>query len=151
MAKIYRDNAEISRSRSTIASNSLALTNGDFVQISGGFLITGTSGKVIGMANGTKTYASDNQTVAQLRASYTLAQPTTEFEITIGGGPITIADEGVSYYNLIGNVIDGMSKSAVESYVNTADVGFAADAVIKMQFKLVKFISATKGIFVAVQ
>lgn len=151
-ARVYRDTAYTSRSRSSIASNSVAIANGDFLSLSGGFLIKATtSSKIEGMANGTKTYDADNQTVDMERASYTKAGPMTEFEIVITGGTVTQADEGVSYYNLTTlNRIDGTTESAIESYVDTVAAS-ATDAVINMQFKLVKYLSATLGIFVAVQ
>lgn len=150
MAKVYRDNSEVSRSRSNIVSNSLALVSGDFVSLAGGFLVKSTTtSRIEGISNGTLTVASDNQTVAKKTMSYTKASPFVEFEITISGGTVTIADEGVSFYNLTsGGVIDGATESAVGSYVDTTSVA-AVDAVVYMQFKLVKFLTATTGIFVA--
>lgn len=150
MAKVYRDNSETSRSRSNIVTNSVTLANGDFVSIVGGFLAKATTtSRIEGMSNGSLVAASDNQTVAKKTMSYTKASPFVEFECTISGGTITQADEGVSYYNLTtGNVIDGTTESAVGSYIDTTSAA-AVDAVVYMQFKLVKFLTATTGIFVA--
>lgn len=160
MAKIYRDNCEVSRSRSEIGGNSVSVSNGNFVSLSGGYIIKAvdTSGRIEGIANETATMASDNQTVAKAKICYTVAQPTTEFEITISGGTVTQADVG-KFYNLTsgGTAIDGTTESATGSYVNTSEsltgnaesIGSATDAVLKLQFKLVKFLSATNGIFVA--
>ena len=66
MAKVYRDNSEVSRSRSNIVTNSVTLASGDFVSIVGGFLAKATTSSAIeGMSNGSIVAASENQTVAK--------------------------------------------------------------------------------------
>ena len=137
-------------SRAKVALNSAVVTSGDFVSLSGGFVTTASAGTtIVGVSNQTKTYASNNQTVAKDTLSYNVATETTVVRCSITGGTITAADEG-KFYNLsTANVVNGTTESAVESYVDTA-VGAAVDPVIKFQLKLVRFITATLGEFTIV-
>jgi regulator of RNase E activity RraA len=59
-------------SRQEIASNSLSVANGDLLTLASGFVAkaVAASPMIIGVANGTKTYASDNQTVAKSKVNY---------------------------------------------------------------------------------
>ena len=150
MASLFKDNGYVSRSESGIASNSVVITNGKFVQTSAaGIILAATTWKIAWIANGTKTYASDNFTVAKDVVSYTKARQWTLFKCTITGWTVTIADEWVSFYNLSSDssTIDGTTETANAQTVDAAAVG--STPVLNAQFKLVKFISATKGIFEA--
>ena len=67
------DNASIE----AIASNSLSIANLDMVSLSAGFVVktTASTGRIAGFSNGTKTYASDNQTVAKAKVNFIAAEP----------------------------------------------------------------------------
>ena len=60
-----------------IASNSVAIANGDMLSLASGFVVkaTASTGRVVGIANGTKTYTSDNQTVAKAKVNYLRLSP----------------------------------------------------------------------------
>lgn len=151
-SKIHKDNAYVSKAESHIASNSLVLAPWTFVQISWGYVVkAGTTGKVDGLCQATQTFASDNQTVAKDKVVYVPVRKGLLFECPITGGTVTIADEGVSFYNLYSDSIqiDGSTEKTYEAMIDTTSAA-AEDAVVFKQFKLVKFISSTKGIFEAV-
>ena len=149
MAKLYRAGRSIGGTG--IGANSLSVVDGDLLSKSGGFVVkaTNATGEIIGIAAGEQTFASNNQTVAQKRVQFVSDSNEVEYEITITGGTITQVDEG-KFYNLnaSGNV-DGATETTTGSFVNTSDAGAATDAVVRMQVQMVKFISATKGIFKA--
>jgi len=60
-----------------IATNSLAVSNGDMLTLTSGFVAkaVAASTQIIGIANGTKTFASDNQTVAKAKVNYLRVLP----------------------------------------------------------------------------
>jgi hypothetical protein len=133
-------------SRSEIVANSAALVVGGFVSLSGGYLIPATTtGKLEGASNETYTAASDNQTVAKYKGSYTVSHPGTRYEVDITGGTVTQADVG-KYYNLSTSVlVDGTTEATAMATV--PDDGIPADPVTFMQLRLVEFKSATLGVF----
>ena len=114
-----------------IAGNSVSVVDGDFVSKVGGYVVATTAGVDIeGVAAGAQTFASDNQTVAKKRLQYIEADAYTEFKCEISGWTITQVDEG-KYYDLADkDTVDGATESATTG-----------------QLKLVKFVSATVGIF----
>ena len=134
MVNTFTESPE-TRSRARIAANSAAITSGDFVTLSGGFVAEATTSAIIeGVSNQTKTYASDNQTVAKLNVSYTVADDELVVRCAISGGTITAADEGKFYIlGANGSTVDGTSESTL--------VG---------SLRMIKFISATLADFVIV-
>lgn len=145
MAEIVKTGRQISVDE--VASNSLAITSGDLVSLSGGFVIKATtSGKVVGISKTTKTFAADNQTVAKAKVVFVPGSEGVVVKLT-ADATITQADVG-KFYNLNANqTVDVATVQTVASYVNTSDAGAAVDAVINMQLELVKFIDATTGEF----
>lgn len=134
-------------SRSDIAKNSTAVSTGDFVSASAGFVTQATtSGEIIGLSNQTKTYTADNQTVALEKLSYTVKTDETIVRAVVGGAVIANTDEG-KFYNLTNAyTVDGTSGTASES-VSPAVPG---DVIVKKQLRLVKFVSTTVGDFAIV-
>lgn len=132
-----------------VGANSQTIASGDLVANSGGFIIKAvdTSTDIVGIANGSVTTASDNQTVAQVKVGYTRKNETHRFTLPITGGTITGADEG-KFYNLTsdGAAVDGTTEATSASTVTvTGDAQTVA--VANMQLKLVKYISSTSGVF----
>ena len=137
-------------SRDYIGGNSVAFANADFVTLTGGFAVKATAGKRIrGIANGAKTFASDNQTVAKATLNVLLAEPTeTMFEIGTSAS-IVNADVGKCYDLTAGQLVDVATALASETgfVVNTSDAGAATDPVILRQLRLEKVITSTLGVF----
>lgn len=137
-------------SRDYIGWNSVAFANGDFVTLTGGFAVKATAGKRIrGVANGAKTFASDNQTVAKSTLNVLLAEPT-ETMIEIGtSASIVNADVGKFYDLTAGQLVDVATALVSETgfVVNTSDAGAATDPVILRQLRLEKVITSTLGVF----
>lgn len=146
--KLYRINAMTSASSEGIGKNSEAVVYGNFVSLSWGYVANATtSGQIIWIANETKTFASDNATVAKKKLNYTRISDNDEIEVGITWGTITQVDEG-KFYNLSdADTVDWTTESTVASVVDTSDTWSATDPVIYKQLELVKFISSTKGIF----
>lgn len=132
-------------SRTELAANSTTILSGDLLTVasSGYPQKAGATGAIIGIANNGVTAASDNLTVAKLKAEYTLSSGVQYFDFPVSGGTITVADQG-KFYNLLsdGTAVDGATESTIESYVDTV-AGTAFDPVIKYQVKLIGFKSAT--------
>jgi len=116
---------------SAIGGNSVVFKYRDFVAKTGGFLVLGDVGvDLLGVAKENATMAADNQTVAQARVVYEEQKEQTTWEVVISGGTVTQADEG-KYYSLSDEVtVDGTTESVTDG-----------------QLQLVKFISATLGLF----
>ena len=152
MIKLNQINTSDINSDTWIGANSLDLIAwAFFVTKTGNVVDKATAGSVISGVNNTqKTFAVDNETVALGKVEFVLASVEARYEVEIAGGTITNVDEW-KFFNLTdADTVDGTTETTIESYVNTVDAGVAVDAVIKMQVKLVKFISATKGIFTIV-
>lgn len=115
-----------------VAVNSTAVTVGGFVTLVGNKVTTaGASSTIAGVSNQTKTYTSDNETVAREKLGYTKKDNTLVVRATIAGGTITDADVNKLYTLASSNVVDGTTESTLAG-----------------QLRLVKFISATLGDFV---
>lgn len=127
--KIYKTGRAIGSN--WIWGNSVSVVDGDFVSKVGWFIVASTTWVDIDwVAAGAQTFASDNQTVAAKRLQYFAANTQTEFICEIAWGTITQVDEG-KYYDLTDkDTVDGATESATTG-----------------QLKLVKFVTATKGIF----
>jgi len=135
-----------------IASNSVAIANGDMLSLASGFVVktTASTGRVIGVANGTKTYASDNQTVAKAKVNYLRLCASETMVILNTTASITAAMVGNFFTVNSSQVIDHTTSRAFQTSTNTSDAGVAADIATIYPFQLVEFISATQGKFLAV-
>ena len=135
-----------------IASNSLAVANGDMLSLVSGFVVKATAStwRIIGIANGTKTYTSDNQTVAKAKVNYLRVTPwETILELNTTSS-ITAAGVG-NFFNINSSqVIDHATVRQFQTSTNTSDGGVTADIATIYPFQLVEYISATKGKFLVV-
>jgi hypothetical protein len=129
---------------------SVAFANGDLVTLTGGFAVKATAGKRIkGIANGTVTFAANNQTVARDTLNVLLAEPSeTMIEIPTSA-TIVNADVGKFYDLTAGQIVDVATALTNETglVVNTSDAGAATDAVIPRQLRLEKVLTSTLGVF----
>lgn len=158
MIQIYKKPATEIDAESGIAANSLDTTTDlgglYFVKKSSDIVskVSAATDLIAGVAYTQGVFASDNQTVAKKRVEYYPAKSSTVFQygVTISGGTITVADEG-KFYNLSDAVtVDGTTENSTTvtgGYTNTSDAGAAQDPLLKFQLKLVKFVTATYGIF----
>lgn len=149
MAKIRLFHPEESYTK--IGTNSASFANGDAVSVTSGFAVKSTAGKrIIGIANGTKTFASDNQTVALDTINYTRVEPNDSLAEMVTSATITTADVG-KYYDLVTSthLVDVATALVSESgmVVNTSDGGAATDPVIIRQVRLEKVLTTTSGVF----
>lgn len=114
-----------------IGGNSVVFTTKKFVAMNGWFLVLATSAlPIVGKCKENATMAADNQTVDKVRVVYEEQKLQNTREVEILGWTVTQADEG-KYYNLTdADTVDGTSESATHG-----------------QLQMVKFISATLGLF----
>lgn len=126
-------------SRQEIATNSLSITNGDLLTLTAGFVAkaVAASTQIIGVANGTKVYASDNQTVAKAKVNYLAVTPReTVLEIATSAD-VTQANVGKFYTLTAGGIVDAATAAAVKGV---------------LPIQLVEYIGSTsKARFVGVQ
>ena len=95
-------------SRQEIAANSLSVANGDLLTLASGFVAkaVAASTQIIGIANGTKVYAADNQTVAKAKVNYLAVMPReTVLEIATSAD-VTQANVGKFYTLTAGGIVD---------------------------------------------
>lgn len=141
-------------SRTWIWANSLDLTTGrHFLKAVAGWIVDKATAwtRIVWVNYTEKLFASDNQTVAQIKVEYEPSENNVwPYEVEITWGTITADDENLKWFNLTdSDTVDGTTESTIESYVDTV-AWTAFDPVIKYQVKLVKFISATKWEFIIV-
>lgn len=116
-----------------IASNSLAVEQGALLAKVSWFVEIAAAGEdIVGVSLTNKTFASDNQTVDQDLVIYEEANDYLKIQMPITWGTITQADEG-KYFDITSD-----SDQTVDGTTESASTG---------QLQLVKFISATKGVF----
>lgn len=138
--KLEEHNANNSGIRGQVASNSLVVKQGSPLKSAASWVALATAGDtIVGISTDDKTFASDNFTVAKSNVHFN-PEPNMNntYELDIIGGTVTIADEGVSYFDI---VVDGSGGYAVDGTSESASSG---------QLLLVKYVSATKGIFMVV-
>lgn len=126
----------ITSGREVVAANTVSVETGDFVSFSNGFGIVASLNSIIeGVSNQTKTYASNNETVAKETLSYTAINDTLVVRVAISGGLITAASEG-KYFGLL----------------NKDTVNGGTEAVIQgaLQLRMIHFISPTLADFALV-
>lgn len=122
-----------------IAGNSVAFANGDMISLTTGFAIkaVAASTAISGIANGTKTFASDNQTVAKSEISYLRVIPRETILELETSADATQANVG-RYFTL--------------TAAQKVDVATVATAKGVLPLMMVEYIgSTTKARFVAVQ
>lgn len=149
MAKIRLYDPE--QSFEKIGTNSASFANGDAVSLTSGFAVKSTAGKrIIGFANGTKTFAANNQTVAKETLSITRVEPTDSLAELVTSASITDADVGKFYDLVTGTQLVDVATALVSEtgmVVNTSDGGAATDPVIIRQVRLEKVLTSTLGVF----
>lgn len=126
-------------SAEAIASNSLAVANGDMISLTTGFAIkaVAASTAISGIANGTKTYTADNQTVAKAKVNYLRVIPRETILELETSADATQANVG-RYFTL--------------TAAQKVDVATVATAKGVLPLMMVEYIgSTTKARFVAVQ
>ena len=140
--RLHKENG-ISRTEKLIGANSVAFTGAFFIKNSSSFADKATAWTRIVWVNLTEaTMSSDNQTVAKKEIVFTPANCHNIYEVEITWWTITRVDEW-KYYNLTdGDTVDGTTETTTESYIDTTSAA-AVDAVVKMQVRLVEFVSAT--------
>lgn len=134
--KSVETNSNNSGLRAGLAANSLAALDGiPLASKATGVTIAAAWDSIVGICVTKKTFASDNFTVAKEKVTYR-PEPNLNntYLMAINGGTVTIADEGVSYYDIA--VSGGLY--AADGTTESATTG---------TLLLVKFISATQGIF----
>lgn len=153
MAKIRLYHPEGSYTK--IGTNSASFANGDAVSVTSGFAVKSTAGKrIVGIANGTKTFAADNQTVALDTINYTRVEPNDSLAEMVSSAALSLADVG-KYYDLVTgtHLVDVATALVSETgmVVNTSDGGAATDPVLLRQVRLEKIIgvsgTTTTGVF----
>jgi len=141
--RLYKRNWYEGKTEKLIGANSLVLDGAYFIKNSSSFADKATTGTRIVWVNITEvTLASDNQTVAKKEIVFRPASAMNLYEVEITGWTITRADEW-KYYNLTdSDTVDWTTETTVESYIDTTSAA-AVDALVKMQVRLVEFVSAT--------
>lgn len=125
-------------SAEAIASNSLSVANGDMISLTTGFAAkaVAASTAISGIANGTKTYAADNQTVAKAKVNYLRVIPRDTILEIETSADATQANVG-RYFTLTAG--------------QKVDVATVATAKGVLPLMMVEYVSATKSRFVTVQ
>ena len=130
---------EASQSRAEILTNSAVIANGDLVAVSGGFVIKAINTTVrplLGIANQSLTASATNQTVEKVKLSYTRIEPYDTLFEAVTSAAVVQADVGKYYALTAAGLVD----------VATASATIAAGSVVRLE----RFLSSTKGVFVAV-
>lgn len=134
---------------SGIAANSLDLLSGaTFLKRASGFIsqATAAADRIVGVNTTEAVFASNNQTVAKKRVNFVPTWAARKYLVTISGGAVTEADEGKFFSLSAADTVGGATVVTVPYYVDTV-AGTAIDPVISLQLELVRFVSATQGIF----
>lgn len=127
--------------RRYIGTNSATITAGDLVGLSGGFATKlGATGAIEGIAEETKTFTSNNQTVAKATVQVTLPRKGVTFALPCSSGSLAQADVGSYFLINSSQEVDYTTKTTSVAIVNTSDAGAAADPVVGRQVRLVEYI-----------
>lgn len=126
--------------RKYVGTNSATIAAGDLVTLSGGFVVkAGAAAKIEGIAEQSKTFASDNQTVAKAELQVVLPRKGQTFVLACSSASLAQADVG-SFFDLTSaQDVDYATKTAYASYIDTTSAS-AADALVKKQVRLVKYV-----------
>lgn len=142
--------ASVRENRQYIGANSATINSGDIVTLSGGFVSTiVATGQVEGIAQETKTFASDNQTVAKAKISVVLPRKGQTFSLTCNSASLAQADVGAYFLLASGNTVDYATKRATTApyIVNTSDAGAATDPVLLPHVRLVEYVGQNTSIY----
>jgi len=132
MIKAWINNSYNGWVETWIWANSLSLTKQVFVKaVAGVVSLAWVWADIVWVNNTVREFASDNETVAKAKVSYTPTKLNKEYIVDITWWTITIADEW-KYFDLLASsdVVDWASESATV-----------------WQLKLTRFITATKCAF----
>lgn len=134
MIKVYSQNSRLKNVQSRLAKNSLDLSDGlHFLKSVNGIIDKAAANdRIIWVSNSVEAYASDNETGAKKEVNYMERESGVEYEVSIDWGTITAADEWKFYDLKTSNSVDGTTENAAPS---------------GKEVEMIKFISATKGIF----
>lgn len=145
--RLYKAKESITK----IGANSAAFENGDFISLTGGFVVKSTAGKrIVGASNHAITFTATNQTVAFGTLSYTRFEPSDTIAELVTSAAIVNADVGKFYDVVTGTQLVDVATALVSEtgmVVNTSDAGVAADPIIIRQVKLEEVLSSTVGLF----
>jgi hypothetical protein len=135
---------------SGIAANSLDLLSGaTFLKRASGFITQATlaTDRIIGVNVTEAAFSASNQTVAKKRVNFVPNWASRKYLVTISGGAVTEANEG-SFFNIsAADTVNGATVTTIPYYTKTDDAGVAVDPLLTMQLELVRYVSATQGIF----
>ena len=117
-----------------VAANSLAANPGLLLKEASGFATEAdANAKFLGVCTQTKTFDSDNQTVAKALITFEPARVGKSRKLPIAGGSVTQANVGNRFTITAAQAVDGTSAASTKTS--------------SLNLKLVEFISATKGLF----
>lgn len=131
--RLYENNTQEESNRTWVGANSLDLSDGAHFLKSTGNVVdkAGAGERIVGVNNTETTYESDNETVALKEVTYVPETANRLYEVEMAGaGTVTVADE-TNYFDLT-------DSDTVDNTTSSATTG---------QVQLIKFISATKGVF----
>lgn len=149
MAKLHKSGRFIGSNK--IGANSLSVVDGDLITNVGGFADKADAGeKIIGIAAGEQTFASDNQTVDQVELQYIELDDYTVLEIAADAA-ITQADEG-KYYNIntTTQTVDVATASTVARTVDASSVS-TTEPVVELQVQLYRFVDQNTSLYKVVR
>ena len=134
--KKFETNSNNGGKRYLVAANSLAVVQGTPLKATAtGAAIAAAGDSIVGISTQKKTFASDNFTVAKEKVQFDPeVNMNNTYLLPINGGTITLADEGVSYYDI---AVSGATYAA-DGTTESSSTG---------TLLLVKYISSTLGVF----
>lgn len=116
-----------------IASNSLVLDTADLVSLSSGYIAkTGVGETIVGVSATKKTFASDNQTVAQAVATYEPISDELRLQITVDAASLVQADVGKFYDLTASQQVDYSTESATTGQVQCVEVISTTEGIFKV-------------------
>lgn len=148
MLQIHTNDNYAKNSQRGIASNSLVLDKPYFLKKASGFIAKATAptDRIIGVNYTVDSFAPNNQTVAKSEVEFEPKETPILYNVTINGGSVTAADVG-SFFNLSdAETVDWTTKATTPYTVDTTGSSTTTPVASK-QLELVKFNSATLGVF----
>lgn len=132
---LEQTNSYTSGMESKIAGNSVVVDNGVAVTMTGGFIVKSTAGDTIeGVSVTKKTFASDNQTVAQEQAVYHPVNADDHYLMRLfGATELKFAGDLVTS-NVINLKVNGVAMTAVTFSVDNATTLAAIATQLETQF-----------------
>lgn len=106
-----------------VGANSVAFLPGDFLTGSTEFVTLAATGEtIVGVCASQITMASDNQTVARNKVSYTPTSAKETYNVPILGGTITTADINKYYDITLTQVVDGSTENTTTGQLQLVDL-----------------------------